>query len=242
MFGIAMLIMASHARAFGEGRVPDLVPDLVAGYQTWQGLGRQVMRGQRGHTIPAPRTHTIREAVDRAGERRELDRGEPPAPGETPATRRPVVGWTTTTVFSMSQTDGAALALRPEPRVLTGQAPPGLWDGLAAQVTTAPPLTHSGAHQGTHSFVPDARTSPAGVGETSSPSDEVQTSATTAAAGVRSASSASPAAAPRSAHWPALVIVAGRIRPPCVPMRPRAHRCSDVRENSNWCMDWCMDP
>lgn len=136
-FGNAMLIMASHARAFEEGRVPDPVPDLVAGYQAWQALGRQVMRGQRGHTILAPRTRTVREAVDGAGARRELDRGEQPRPGETPTTRRPVVGWTTTTVFSMSQTDGADLPLPPEPRLLVGQAPPGLWGALAAQVTTA---------------------------------------------------------------------------------------------------------
>jgi len=136
-FGNALLIVASHARAFSEGRVPDPVPDLVAGYRTWQALGRQVMRGQRGHTILAPRTRTVREALDGAGARRELDRGEQPRPGETPATRRPVVGWTTTTVFSMSQTDGADLPLPPEPRLLVGQAPPGLWDALAAQVTTA---------------------------------------------------------------------------------------------------------
>ena len=37
----------------------------------------------------------------------------------------------------MSQTDGADLALPPEPRLLVGQAPPGLWDALAAQVTRA---------------------------------------------------------------------------------------------------------
>jgi len=136
-FANSMLIVASHARAFAEGRVPDPVPDLVAGYQTWKALGRQVTRGQRGHTILAPRTRTIREAVDGAGERRELDRGEPPAPGETATTRRPVVGWTTTTVFSMSQTEGADLALPPEPTLLLGQAPPGLWDALAAQITRA---------------------------------------------------------------------------------------------------------
>jgi len=136
-FGNALLIVASHARLHAEGLVPDPVPDLVAGYRTWQALGRQVTRGQRGHTILAPRTRTVREVLDGAGARRELDRGEQPRPGETQATRRPVVGWTTTTVFSMSQTDGADLALPPEPRLLTGQAPPGLWEALAAQIAAA---------------------------------------------------------------------------------------------------------
>lgn len=136
-FGNSMLIAASHARAFEEGRVPDPVPDLVAGYQTWQALGRQVVRGQRGHTILAPRARTIREAVDAAGGRRSLGRGERPRPGETTSTRRAVTGWSTATVFSMSQTEGADLPLPPRPQLLVGEAPDGLWEGLAAQVTHA---------------------------------------------------------------------------------------------------------
>lgn len=136
-FGNALLIAASHARAFAQGRVPDPLPDLVAGYRTWQALGRHVIRGQTGHTILAPRTRTIREASDDAGTRRELARGEHPGSGESATTRHAVVGWTTTTVFSMSQTDGEPLALPPEPRLLVGQAPPGLWDALGTQVAAA---------------------------------------------------------------------------------------------------------
>lgn len=35
-FANCLLIAASHARAYAEGRVPDPQPDVVAGYRTWQ--------------------------------------------------------------------------------------------------------------------------------------------------------------------------------------------------------------
>ena len=47
-FNNTMLIWVQHEAAFEAGRVPEPVPTLVAGYRQWQGLGRQVMKGQPG--------------------------------------------------------------------------------------------------------------------------------------------------------------------------------------------------
>ncbi len=135
-FGNSLLIAASHARAYAEGRVPDPQPDLVAGYRTWQALGRQVLRGQQGHTILCPRTRTIRETSTPEGEERTSSRAEPPdAAGAS--VRRRVTGWTTATVFSLSQTEGDPLPFPPRPALLHGAAPPGLWDGLVTQLHNA---------------------------------------------------------------------------------------------------------
>lgn len=133
-FGNSLLIAASHARAYAEGRVPDPQPDLVAGYRTWQSLGRQVLRGQQGHTILCPRTRIIRDADTPDGDDLSPGRAEPPDGAAVISARRRVTGWTTATVFSLSQTEGEPLFLPPRPVLLQGDAPPGLWDGLVAQL------------------------------------------------------------------------------------------------------------
>ena len=48
-----------------------------------------------------------------------------------------MTGWTTATVFSLSQTEGEPLPLPPRPVLLQGAAPPGLWDGLVTQLQGA---------------------------------------------------------------------------------------------------------
>ena len=53
-FNNTMLIWVQHEAAFEAGRVPEPFPTLVAGYRQWQGLGRQVMKGQPGYMIFAP--------------------------------------------------------------------------------------------------------------------------------------------------------------------------------------------
>jgi hypothetical protein len=136
-FGNAMLIMAAHVNAYAAGLVPDPVPDFVAGFRTWLALGRRVDRGQHGYTILRPATRTVREGQDPDGQTRTLQAGEQPAPGETVQSRRALVGWSTATVFARSQTSGAELVLPPQPRLLPGDAPPGLWAGLAQQVVAA---------------------------------------------------------------------------------------------------------
>jgi hypothetical protein len=108
----------------------------VAGFRSWQSVGRQVRKGERGLAILAPCTYRPKTA----------DRAEPAAPADQePATScsggavpdaggRQVRGFRVVHVFALHQTEGAPL---PEvaPALLTGQAPAGLWNELASQVT-----------------------------------------------------------------------------------------------------------
>ncbi len=108
----------------------------VAGFRTWQNVGRQVRKGERGIAILAPCTYRPKTA----------DQAESTAPaGQEPATScsggatpnvggKQVRGFRVAHVFALHQTEGAPL---PEvaPALLTGQAPAGLWDDLASQVT-----------------------------------------------------------------------------------------------------------
>jgi len=109
----------------------------VAGFRTWQSLGRQVCKGERGIAILAPCTYRPKTA----------DRTEPTAPaGHEPATtstggaapqgaggKKQARGFRVVHVFATSQTEGAPL---PDvaPTLLVGQAPAGLWDALEGQV------------------------------------------------------------------------------------------------------------
>ena len=107
----------------------------VAGYRSWQSVGRQVRKGERGIAILAPCTY-----------RPKADQAEPAAPagpeptatcsgGAAPAAGgKQVRGFRVVRVFALHQTEGAPL---PEvaPALLVGQAPAGLWDGLAGQVS-----------------------------------------------------------------------------------------------------------
>jgi antirestriction protein ArdC len=93
----------------------------VAGYKTWQSLGRQVRKGERGIRILAPCT---------------FKRTERDAETDQEVTYTGIRGFTTVSVFDVSQTDGAEL---PDvgPHLLEGADVAGLWDGLAAQVKAA---------------------------------------------------------------------------------------------------------
>ena len=75
----------------------------VAGYRTWQSLGRQVERGQKALTILAPVTKKV--------ERAETTDSEKPD--------RKLVGFRTASVFDVSQTTGQPLQI-PHPEPLTG--------------------------------------------------------------------------------------------------------------------------
>lgn len=90
-------------------------PTRVAGYRTWQQLGRQVRGGEKGIQILAPVTRTV-----------EADDGEE---------ERKVVGFRVVHVFDQSQTDGLPL---PEVRaaVLEGDLPLQ-WDKVAEMVAAA---------------------------------------------------------------------------------------------------------
>ena len=135
-FNNTMLIWVQHQVAFEAGRVPEPFPTLVAGYRQWQTLGRQVMKGQPGYMIFAPVTGRFATATpsDSSSWRR-LGPREKPKPGE--AVRSRMVGAQPAYVWDASQTDGDPLPATPMPVLLEGEAPVGLWDGLAAQIEAA---------------------------------------------------------------------------------------------------------
>lgn len=95
----------------------------VAGYQMWRtSFGRQVNRGETGIRILAPVTKRV-EKVTADGLPVLDENGRP-------ATVTQMVGVRLATVFDISQTSGPDLPAQPLPKLLTGEAPPGLWDRL----------------------------------------------------------------------------------------------------------------
>jgi hypothetical protein len=133
-FNNTMLIYAQHYSAFKEGRVPEPTPTYVAGFHQWLSPGRHVVKGQHGYGILAPVTARFASAnpSDAASWRR-LSRGEKPGSGES--VRSKLVGLKPAHVWDLSQTAGDPVPELPRPNLLHGQAPAGLWDGLADQIT-----------------------------------------------------------------------------------------------------------
>lgn len=133
-FNNSMLIAAAHYSAYIEGRVPDPSPTYVAGFRQWQSLGRHVVKGQSGYGIFAPVTTRFASSTpaDPASWHL-LERGAKPAPGEVVKSR--LIALKQTHVWDVSQTDGDPLPEPPRPVLLHGEAPSGLWDGLADQIT-----------------------------------------------------------------------------------------------------------
>lgn len=132
-FNNTLLIWMQHAAAFDEGRVSDPTPTYVAGFHQWLTLGRSVDRGQRGYMILAPvvgrfASHTLQVAESW----RRLSPREAPQGGEVIQSR--LVGVRPAFVWDASQTSGAPIPEPPQPQLLEGQAPTGIWDGLAALV------------------------------------------------------------------------------------------------------------
>lgn len=135
-FNNTLLIWAQHQAAFEQGRVAEPFPTYVAGYRQWQGLDRQVVKGQAGYMIFAPVTARFASAnpSDPLSWRR-LAAREKRRAGEVERSR--MVGVKPAYVWDVSQTDGAPIPEAPAPTLLEGEAPEGLWEGLAAQVRTA---------------------------------------------------------------------------------------------------------
>ena len=135
-FNNTLLIWAQHQAAFERGLVPEPVPSHVAGYRQWQDLGRQVQKGQPGYQILAPVTGRFASATPAdATSWRRLKKLEKPRPGE--AVRSKMVGVRPAYVWDATQTSGDPLPAMPAPRLLTGEAPAGLWEGLAEQIEAA---------------------------------------------------------------------------------------------------------
>ena len=134
-FNNTLLISVQHAAAFQEGRVPEPAPSYVAGFKQWLSLGRHVMKGQSGYAILAPVTARFASSTPTSAESwRRLGQGETAKPGEVVRTR--LVGLKPAHVWDLSQTDGDPVPEPPRPVLLQGQAPAGLWDGLADQITS----------------------------------------------------------------------------------------------------------
>ena len=132
-FNNTMLIYVQHYAAHQAGRVPESTPTYVAGFKQWLGLKRQVMKGQSGYAILAPVTGRFASSTPANSESwRRLGRGEKPKWREVVRSR--LVGLRPAHVWDISQTDGDPIPERPMPALLQGQAPEGLWEGLAAQV------------------------------------------------------------------------------------------------------------
>lgn len=133
-FNNAMLIYTQHYSAYTKGRVPEPTPTYVAGFHQWLSLGRHVVKGQHGYGIFAPVTARFasRNPADAASWHR-LAHGEKPGPGEAMKSR--LIGLKPTHVWDVSQTAGDPVPELPCPTLLQGQAPDGLWDGLADQIT-----------------------------------------------------------------------------------------------------------
>jgi len=101
---------------------------LVAGYTTWQkSFHRQVTRGEHGIRILAPVTRRLPK-LKPDGTPVLDDKGKP-----LMATQ--IVGVKPTSVFDISQTTGDPVPEPPQPALLTGQAPDGLWRALANLVS-----------------------------------------------------------------------------------------------------------
>ena len=144
-FNNTMLIWVQHEAAFEAGRVPEPFPTLVAGYRQWQGLGRQVMKGQTGYMIFAPVTGRFASSnpADPNSWRR-LGPREKHKVNEVVRSR--MVGARPAYVWDASQTDGEPLPVPPAPTLLEGEAPSGLWEGLAGQIRVAGFEVRRGAH------------------------------------------------------------------------------------------------
>lgn len=130
-FGNCLLLAAQSHAAHEKGLLPEPYPRYVAGYRQWQQLGRQVIKGSRSFQILAPTT--ARVAVADNGSVRRLSKGERPETGEAVTTK--MVGVRPAHVFPAEFTEGPEpLPQAPTPQLLRGEAPAGLWDGLATLI------------------------------------------------------------------------------------------------------------
>ena len=99
---------------------------MVAGFGVWKQRGHWVRKGEKAIRVLAP----ITKAVDLYDEQVDPLRD---TNGRSRHTWR-VVGVKPVSVFDASQVE-PPVKLPPQPQLLTGQAPPGLWDSLAELAT-----------------------------------------------------------------------------------------------------------
>lgn len=176
-FRNTLLILAQHEEVFEAGRVPDPAPSYVAGYRQWQAVGRQVAKGQPGYMIFAPVTGRFASSTPQdPGSWRRLDRFEKPKPGEVVRSR--MVGAKPAYVWDVTQTTGDPIPERPKVAPLSGEAPGGLWDGLAtlieAEGFTVARVPDAAAIRGADGLT-EYQTRTVSVREDFSPAEQVET-------------------------------------------------------------------
>lgn len=132
-FNNTLLIWMQHLAAFEQGRVDEPTPTYVAGFRQWQALGRSVDRGQTGYMIFAPVHARFASSTPEVAESwRRLAPREIPRRDDEVRTR--MIGVRPAYVWDASQTSGVPIPQAPAPQLLAGEAPQGLWDGLASLV------------------------------------------------------------------------------------------------------------
>lgn len=99
---------------------------LVAGYRAWQAMGHQVRRGETSIKVLGPVTRRMPVLDSSTGQPVRDSSGEV-------LYRRQMIGVKPVAVFDASQVD-PPVPTPPQPQLLTGQAPEGLWDALAGIV------------------------------------------------------------------------------------------------------------
>ncbi|MGC3995494.1 MAG: ArdC family protein [Propionicimonas sp.] len=98
----------------------------VAGYRAWQAKGYHVRRGEKAIRVLGPVTRRA-TLLDSAG--------HPVLDAEgRPRETRQIIGVKPVSTFDISQCDGPPVPEAPKPILLTGQAPPGLWERLSELV------------------------------------------------------------------------------------------------------------
>jgi hypothetical protein len=104
---------------------------VVMGYRAWQAFGHQVRKGSKSISILAPCTYKTGRNDEEAEDQDEAEAAEQ----QKEKARRVLRGFRIAHVFDLSVTDGYTVRPPAGPALLDGEAPAGLWDALAAQVT-----------------------------------------------------------------------------------------------------------
>ena len=98
----------------------------VAGFRTWQSMGRQVRKGSKGIAIWAPCLY-----------KQGTDQVEHEAADGEPTDAKSLGGFRLAYVFDVADTDGEPLPETPEAAratLVAGEAPAGMWEYLVGQV------------------------------------------------------------------------------------------------------------
>ncbi|MGO2746874.1 ImmA/IrrE family metallo-endopeptidase [Microbacterium sp.] len=131
-FNNTLLIWAQHLDAYEAGRTSAPEPTFVAGYKQWKALGRSPLAGGSMQIFAPLMARFASSTPQNPGSWRRLDKYEKPKAGE--AVRSKMVRSIPVRVWDISMTAGPPIPERPSPVLLEGEAPEGLWDGLAALV------------------------------------------------------------------------------------------------------------